>query len=68
MQFFLDVVRKDRLVLDLVYGNYTFVNAAPAKHYGITVVHPKEDQWVRVDDAEQAGRCRGGALKRVARR
>jgi hypothetical protein len=53
-----DVIRNDRSVLDLVYGNYTFVNAPLAKHYGMPEV--KGDEWVRVDGADRYGR--GGVL------
>jgi hypothetical protein len=60
IQFFLDVVRNSRPILDFVYGNYTFVNAALAKHYGMPEVHPKGHEWVRVDDAQPYGR--GGLL------
>ena len=33
--FIEDVIRNDRSVLDLLYGNYTFVNPVLAKHYGM---------------------------------
>lgn len=59
IQFFLDVIRNNRPILDFVYGNYTFVNAPLARHYGMTV-GPKKDEWIRVDDAAQYGR--GGLL------
>jgi hypothetical protein len=37
--FFGSVVREDRSVLDLLTGNYTFVNERLAKHYGIPNVY-----------------------------
>ena len=35
IRFIDDVIRNDRSVLDLLYGNYTFVNPVLAKHYGM---------------------------------
>jgi hypothetical protein len=60
VRFIEDVIHNDRSVLDLLYGNYTFVNPVLAKHYGMPEVTGKEDTWVRVDDAGQYGR--GGLL------
>jgi hypothetical protein len=60
VRFMEDVVRNDRSILDLLYGNYTFVNPILAKHYGMPEVAGKADKWVRVDDAKQYGR--GGIL------
>ena len=60
VRFIEDVVRNDRSVLDLLYGNYTFVNPVLARHYGMPEVAGKEDNWVRVDDAGRYGR--GGLL------
>ena len=58
-----DMIHNDRPILDLLYGNYTFVNPVLAKHYGMP--EPKGDKgdadtWVRVDDA--ARYQRGGLL------
>ena len=55
-----DALHNDRSVLDLIYGNYTFVNPPLARHYGIAGVEGSEDNWVRVDDAGRYGR--GGLL------
>lgn len=55
-----DVVRNDRSLLDLLYGNYTFVNRVLAEHYGMPGVQGKTDEWVRVDNARAYGR--GGLL------
>ena len=41
---FEDVIRNNRSVLDLLYGNYTFVNPVLAKHYGIPGVTGKNDR------------------------
>ena len=55
-----DAVRNNRSVLDLLYGNYTFVNPALAKHYGMPEVAGNDDTWVRVDDASRYQR--GGLI------
>ena len=55
-----DTIQNNRSVLDLIYGNYTFVNPVLAKHYGIPAVEGDADHWVRVDNAGQYGR--GGLL------
>jgi hypothetical protein len=51
VRFVEDMIRNDRSVLDLVYGNHTFVNPILAKHYGMPEVRGGPDHWVRVDDA-----------------
>jgi len=35
IHFFEDVIKNNRSVLDMLYGNYTFVNPDLAKHYGM---------------------------------
>ena len=35
IRFFEDVMQNNRSVLDMLYGNYTFVNPVLAKHYGM---------------------------------
>ncbi|HEX4270098.1 MAG TPA: DUF1592 domain-containing protein [Rhizomicrobium sp.] len=55
-----DNIQNDRSVLDLLYGNYTFVNPPLARHYGMPVVDGDNDTWVKVDDANKYGR--GGIL------
>jgi hypothetical protein len=55
-----DTIQNNRSVLDLIYGNYTFVNPVLAKHYGIPAVEGDPNNWVRVDNAGQYGR--GGLL------
>ncbi len=60
IRFIEDTVRNDRSVLNLVYGDYTFVNPVLARHYGIPDLNggAKGDAntWVRVDDAGRYGR------------
>jgi hypothetical protein len=60
VRFFEDVIRNNSSVLDLLYGNYTFVNPVLAGHYGIPGVSGKKDRWVRVEDAGRYDR--GGLL------
>ncbi len=60
IRFFMDVLRNDHSALDLLYGNYTFVNPALAKHYGMPAVQGGPGDWVRVDNANQYGR--GGLM------
>jgi hypothetical protein len=65
VRFLTNVVQQDASVLDLVYGNYTFVNPVLAKHYGMPVpAGTPADGWVRVDGADQYGR--GGLLPMAA--
>jgi hypothetical protein len=59
LQFFGNLVREDRPVLDFLYGDYTFVNAPLARLYGIPGRF-SDDAWVRVDHAGQYGR--GGLI------
>ena len=60
VRFLEDAIRNDRPVLDLVYGDYTFVNPALARHYGIPGIDGDERVWVRVDNAARFDR--GGLL------
>ena len=55
-----DTIQNNGSVLDLLYGNYTFVNPVLAKHYGIPGVAGDGNHWVRIDNAQQYGR--GGLL------
>ena len=60
IRFLADALSQDRSILDLLYGNYTFVNPILAKHYGMPEVKGDANTWVRVDDASRWGR--GGLL------
>jgi hypothetical protein len=64
IRFIADVVRNDGSVLDMLYGNYTFVNPGLAKHYGMPEVNGSADRWVRIDNARQYQR--GGLLPMAA--
>ena len=56
--FFTDLFQRDGSVLALLDADYTFVNAALAKHYGLPGV--SGDAWRRVDGVRAQGR--GGIL------
>ena len=60
VRFFLDVVERDRSVLDFLYADYTIVNPILARHYGMPPPARGPDQWVRVGGAGRYGR--GGLL------
>jgi hypothetical protein len=60
IEFFVDVARNDRSVLDFLYANHTFVNPVLAQHYGMPGGAVRPDEWVRVEDATRYGR--GGLL------
>ena len=60
IRFIGDMIRNDRPVLDLLYGNYTFVNQVLSRHYGMPEVAGGSDEWVRVDNARDYQR--GGLL------
>ncbi|MGH8338295.1 MAG: DUF1592 domain-containing protein, partial [Gammaproteobacteria bacterium] len=60
VRFIEDMVRNDRSVLNIIYGDYTFVNPVLARDYGMPAVEGDANTWVRVDDAGRYGR--GGLL------
>ncbi len=60
IRFVENIIQGDLSALDLLYGNYTFVNPPLAKHYGIPNIDDGTNRWVRVDNAGQYGR--GGIL------
>jgi hypothetical protein len=60
VRFIENLIRNNSSVMDLLYGNYTFVNPVLARHYGIPDVAGGDDAWVRVQDANRYGR--GGLL------
>jgi hypothetical protein len=60
VHFMQDLLQHDGSALDLIYGNYTFVNPPLAKHYGMPDVPGDTDHWVKVDNAGAYGR--GGIL------
>lgn len=55
-----DAFTHNRSALDLIYGDYTFVNPVLAKHYGISGVEGDNSKWVQINGAGKYGR--GGLL------
>jgi hypothetical protein len=60
VRFIENVIRNDSSVMDLLYGNYTFVNPVLARHYGMPEIAGNGDTWTRLEDAGRYGR--GGLL------
>ena len=58
VRFVLDVIQRNASVLDFLYGDYTFVNAPLARHYGMP--EPANGAWQRIDRAHEY--ARGGLL------
>jgi hypothetical protein len=62
VQFFTDLFRHDRSMLNLLEADYTFLNGTLAAHYGISGVEGEE--WRRVEHVRQYGR--GGILTQAS--
>ncbi len=60
IRYFMDMAQRNRPVLDLLYGNDTFVNGPLARHYGMPEPLKGASDWVHVEDARPYGR--GGLL------
>ena len=60
IHFMQDTIQREGSVLDLLYGDFTFVNPQLAKFYGMPDISGDADKWVRVDNAGKYGR--GGIL------
>jgi hypothetical protein len=61
MRFFVELAQRNGSILDLVYGDYTFVNPVLAKHYGMPEMPGATPYtWVRIDNAGKYER--GGLL------
>ena len=60
VSFFEHVVREDRPVGEILFADYTFLNARLARHYGIDAANLPENQPVRVADV--GAHHRGGLL------
>jgi hypothetical protein len=64
LRFFVQLAGENRPLLDLLYGDDTFVNPVLARHYGIPLPAGEADGWVHIDDARPYGR--GGLLPMAA--
>ena len=60
IRFFVDLVSRNRSVLELLYADYTFVNPILAKLYGIALPKSGPNEWARIENAGRFGR--GGLL------
>ena len=60
VRYLLDVMQRDRSVLDLLHGRDTFVNPPLAKHYGLPVPPGDTNTWTHLEDVAAVGR--GGLL------
>lgn len=60
IRFMLELVQKDRSVLDSLFGDYTFVNPVLARHYGIPERPGAPNEWRMVSEASRYQR--GGLL------
>jgi len=63
--FFTSVMREDRSVLDLMTGNFTFVNERLARHYGIPYIYGSEFRRITVTDDARKGLLGKGAILMV---
>ncbi len=54
-QFFATVMREDRSILDFIDGQFTYVNARLAKHYGIPGISGEQFQRVKLDGKRRVG-------------
>jgi cytochrome c551/c552 len=59
------VMREDRNVLDLLNGNYTFVNERLAKHYGIPDIYGSQFRRVTLTDEARRGLLGQGSILTV---
>jgi hypothetical protein len=60
VRFFVDLVQRDRSVLELLDADHTFVNAELATHYDMPDSLVNDGRWVRINSAGKYGR--GGLL------
>ncbi len=60
VRFLTALIREDRPVTDLLFGDYTYVNRLLASHYGMPPPDGPADRWVRIDQATRYQR--GGLL------
>ncbi|HTB18770.1 MAG TPA: DUF1592 domain-containing protein, partial [Bryobacteraceae bacterium] len=63
--FFGSIVNEDRNVLDLLNGNYTFVNERLARHYGIPDVYGPRFRRVTLNDEARRGLLGQGSVLTV---
>lgn len=64
--FFDSIVKEDRSVVDLMNGNYTFLNERVAKHYGIDGVYGPQFRRVELKDERRFGLLGKGSVLMVS--
>ncbi len=60
IHFFVDLLQRDRSILDCIDSDRTFVNQALSEHYRISGLEIAEGEWQEIADASDVGR--GGLL------
>jgi len=60
--FFESIIREDRSILDLLVGDYTFVNERLARHYGIPDIYGSQFRRVSVTDPARKGLLGQGSI------
>jgi len=60
IHFFVNLVQKNRSVLDFLYADYTFVNPALAEHYGVPRSEAPSEGWGKIENVDRFQR--GGLL------
>ena len=63
--FFDSIMREDRSVMDLLNGDYTFVNERLARHYGMTGIYGSQFRRVPVTDEARRGLLGQGSILAV---
>jgi hypothetical protein len=63
--FIENIVREDRSVLDLINGDYTFVNERLAKYYGIPSIYGQRFRKVKIEDVNRRGLLGQGSILTV---
>ena len=60
IRFFVDLIQQNRPVTEFLDAKHTFVNKVLARHYDLPETVAVNDEWTRIDNANQYGR--GGLL------
>jgi cytochrome c553 len=60
IRFFVDLIRNNGRLDEMINSDYTFVDSSLAKHYGMSVSKFDTDGWARVEGVRRLGR--GGLL------
>jgi hypothetical protein len=63
--FFIDLMREDKSVIDLLDGEYTFVNSRLARHYGLNPVQGDTFRKVSLKGTPRAGIMTHGSILTV---